>query len=507
MLRRIAIFAVLGIFITSCAKEPKLETKEISLVSKEEIKKMVEAELSNGEIFHWTSASDEVVWSAGMLSDSVFAIGYTPDPNFDFEKNIHTIDLKDPLWEKARKGFEEYILKYEEKARGKKLTIEDISPFGIDDKMPHIIVQLTSKELIADLRAEPKIRFVEPLGFNFEDDAIKVRSGQGCNGSPDWNINGYDYTTESPGTKMPWNYPIHNIDDAWAQSQGDNIRLAILDTGASPSQDNLGSQFTQGWSSGRNIIKASTIYSGSWWWRSLDSPNDDCGHGTSMAGFAAAPRGTDGNSVGVAYKSDLITINCSQDVIISTSNERKGVRDAMIMAGNRSDTKIISMSLGTPFYSSTVADGVYHAYNKGKLIFSAAGTSLSWTSWYPVIFPATMSQCRAVTGIRDGSNMKRCRTCHSGSQVDFVIVMERDNDGDRTSISLASSSNQPKYTGGSSCATATTAGIAALVWAENPGASRTQVLQALKDATQYYPGRHSQFGWGKLDALDAVSNL
>jgi len=85
--------------------------------------------------------------------------------------------------------------------------------------------------------------------------------------------------------------------------------------------------------------------------------------------------------------------------------------------------------------------------------------------------------------------------------------MERDNDGDRTSISLASSSNQPKYTGGSSCATATTAGIAALVWAENPGASRTQVLQALKDATQYYPGRHSQFGWGKLDALDAVSNL
>lgn len=493
--------------ISSCSKEEKSTNQSTQdIVPKEAIKEMVESELAAGNVFHWENASDEVVWSAGMLSDSIFSIGYTAEVGFDFENEIHTIDLKSEKWQKVRKGFEEWILKYEMKARGKKLTMEDISPYGVEEDFPHIIVQLTSQELISEMRTTEKIRFVEPLGFNFEDDAIKQRSGQGCNGSPSYNINTNDYTNNS-GNKVPWNFYIHNIDDAWSQSQGDNIRIAILDTGAANSQDNLGSQFTQGQSGGRNILKQSTLYSGSWWWRSLDSPNDDCGHGTSMAGFAAAPRGTDGNATGVAYKADVQSINCSQDVIISTSNERRGVRDAMKKAADRGDTKIISISLGTPISSSTVADGVYYAYNRGKLIFAAAGTSLSWTSWYPVIFPATMSQTRAVTGIRDGSSMQRCRTCHSGSQVDFVIVMERASDGDRTSISLASTTNTPKYTGGSSCATATTAGIAALVWAQNPSASRATVLQALKDASQYYPGRNSQFGWGKINAQQAVGNL
>jgi len=506
MLKRIITLSAAVVLISSCAKEQPKPTAD-QLISKEEIKTLVEADLANGSVFHWTSASDDVVYSAGMHADSVFSIGYTPDAAFDFEHQIHTIDLASKRWSEAWHKVMKTILTHEEKSRGEKVAAVDIMPLGEDKEFPHIIVQLTSADLIAELRSMDEVRFVEPLGFNFEDSAIKSRSGQGCNGSPDYGISTEDYSTESPNTKMPWNYPIHNIDDAWAVSQGDNIRLAILDTGASNSQDNLGSQFTQGDSGNRDIIKTSTLYSGSWWWRTLDSPHDDCGHGTSMAGFAAAPRGTDGNATGVAYKANLMSINSSQDVVISTSNERKGVRDAMKRAADRSDVKIISMSLGTPFYSSTVADGVYYAYNRSKLIFAAAGTSLTWTSWYPVIFPATMSQCRAVTGVRDGSNIQRCRTCHSGSQVDFVIVMERASDGDRTSISLASSSNQPKYTGGSSCATATTAGIAALVWANNPTASRSSIVQSLKEASHFYPSRDSNFGWGKIDAAAAVVGI
>ncbi|MEZ4993218.1 MAG: S8 family serine peptidase [Saprospiraceae bacterium] len=59
--------------------------------------------------------------------------------------------------------------------------------------------------------------------------------------------------------------------------------------------------------------------------------------------------------------------------------------------------------------------------------------------------------------------------------------------------------------GGSSAATATTAGIAALVWATNPSQSRTQVLTRLKNASQFYPGRNGEFGWGKIDAAAAVN--
>ncbi|MEO0626601.1 MAG: S8 family serine peptidase, partial [Bacteroidota bacterium] len=120
------------------------------------------------------------------------------------------------------------------------------------------------------------------------------------------------------------------------------------------------------------------------------------------------------------------------------------------------------------------------------------------------IFPANRWNTTAVTGVRDGSSLQRCDICHDGSQVDFVAVMQRQNDTDRTSLTLAMSGNQPSYVGGSSAATATTAGIAALVWATNPGQNRTQVLDRMKNAASIYPGRDNNFGWGIVDAAQAV---
>jgi serine protease len=194
----------------------------------------------------------------------------------------------------------------------------------------------------------------------------------------------------------------------------------------------------------------------------------------------------------------------TSDVVINGSKEKKGVKNALVGAGNRSDVKVISMSIGDVFSSGTVKDGVRYAYNRGKLIVAAAGTSLTWTSWVGVIFPANMNETTAVTGIRDGSPMQRCNTCHDGSKVDFVAVMQRRSNTDRTSLTLSRSNNNPGYVGGSSAATATTAGIAALVWATNPSQSRSQVLNRMKQAASFYPGRNGSFGWGIIDANQAV---
>lgn len=504
----ILLLTLFVLIIVSCGKEEvkqEINAQE-NLVSINEIKAAVEKELSKGEVFYWANASDNMLWSAGMHSDSVFAIGYAPEADYDIESNIHTLDIESSEWKNAKSRILSTILEKEEVTREKKLTAKDLLPFGEEKVFPQLVVYLTNADLIAELRSSPNVRYIEPIGFSIEDQLVSTRSNEGCNSSPNYNINSNDYTTIAPSTKKAWNLDTHAIPSAWRQSTGDNIRIAIIDTGASDYQDNLGSQFTSGYSSGRNIQKYSTHVSGSWWWASLDSPHDPCGHGTSMAGFAAGPRGNDGNATGVAYKADLMTIRAVKDVLISSSSERVGTRNALYLAGGRTDVKIISMSIGSPFYSSTVADGIYYANNQGKLIVAAAGTSLSWTSWYPVIFPANMAQTTAVTGLRDNGYQK-CVNCHSGPQVDFTIVMERANDDDRTSISLASTTNQPKYTGGSSCATATVAGIAALVWAENPNASRTTVLNAIKQASQFYPYRDGSFGWGQVNALDAVNNI
>jgi subtilisin family serine protease len=51
---------------------------------------------------------------------------------------------------------------------------------------------------------------------------------------------------------------------------------------------------------------------------------------------------------------------------------------------------------------------------------------------------------------------------------------------------------------------ASTAGIAALVWAKYPTWTRAQVLDRLKQSAAFYPNKNSDFGYGNINALKAV---
>ncbi len=483
------------LILFGCSKESGLiQVDQIKLTDpfeKSKINAEIDQQMRNNQILYWSNMSNEMIWSAALQSDSIISVGYTIE-GVQVEQEIHEIDVDDDQWVAKADDLISLIKRYEGDI--------DIEKHAV---LPQLQFRVTSLALIRELNARQDVRYVEPLGYNME--LINDRSSSGCDGAPNFSIPTSDYSTISPNTKMPWNFSHANIPSAWNSAQGDNIGICILDTGGSFSQDNIGSAFTQGNSGSRSVSKVSTKYSGSWWWKKKDSANDPCGHGTAMAGMAVAPRGTDGNSVGVAYKSDLLTIRGTEDVLVNSSNEKNGVRDGLVLAGGRSNIDIINMSIGDIFYSGTVADGIYYAYNKGKLIFAAAGTSFSITTWVGVVFPATMSQTVAVTGVKDGSSLQKCGNCHSGSQVDFVVTMEKSNGGS-TPITLSSSNtNQPKYTGGSSCATSMMSGIAALVWSTNTSMSRSQVMSKLKNASQYYPSRSSQYGWGRVDASVAVS--
>jgi subtilisin family serine protease len=63
---------------------------------------------------------------------------------------------------------------------------------------------------------------------------------------------------------------------------------------------------------------------------------------------------------------------------------------------------------------------------------------------------------------------------------------------------------QADYVGGSSVATAATAGIAALVWAKNPSWTRDQVLNKMRQSATYYPTANSSYGYGNINVLKAV---
>ena len=481
--------------------EPKV------LLTPAEMDRSIVGALEANNEFNWTMVNDQVIWSVLNHGDQIMSIGYQPEGFADIDTRMHEIDLNESAWVDARENIIADAIASINRTAAEPVKREDVV-LKESENLPYVLLRVADLPTVTLMREHPNARYAEPLAYAPTTLATsaeqKVQSSKGCNNDPD-NILSSDYYTTAPNAKVSWVLQKINVPQAWSYQTGRNITVGLIDTGTSQRQAKVMGEFNSGYSSGRSHTRLSTRYSGMWWWKSKDGPDDDCGHGTQMFGAIAAPRSTTGTSVGAAYNANMVSVRGTSDVVLESSNDKDGTTDALYLLGGRSDVKIISMSIGTPFSSGQIADAVRYAYGRGKLLFAAGGTSLDWTSWYGVIFPANMSECVAVTGIKE-SGYSRCDVCHSGSQIEFVVRMQRDGNADRTSLTLADSGNTPSYVGGSSVATATTAGVAALIWARNPGWSRGTVLSKLRQASDFYPNRSSEFGYGTYDALEAMTN-
>ena len=509
------------IFIFSGCKKSNLELDNNTfpaLISRTEIDAFIKNQLYSKYYFEWSSASTQMIWSAGEQSDHIFSIGYQL-PGFKVDRtNIYNVNLENIEWQKEKNQLLQMILISEQRL-DPSLTLNKIIAWD-ENVLPVIDVTLRNPQTLKLLIANNDIRYVEPMGYEPEavvlnvkqntstDNGVASSSGCGSNTATLGLLQNVDYATISPAAKQSWNYTYHNIPKAWSKATGKGVKVFIIDTGCEFDQENLGTSFNQGSSTGRTIEKIVTLPRETFLGipiGSVEIPDDGCGHGTAMAGACAAPRGTDGNACGVAYNCNLVTCRASSDVYLDESREVKGAADAFTNAANRSDVKVISMSMGKITSSSQLQDAILFAYGKNKLIFCAAGTSFSWTSgWFGVIFPAWMSEVNAVTGVKDNNFNNTCADCHSGSETDFTIVMERNTD-QRKPLTLAMSGDIPSTIGGSSVSTATAAGIAALVWSKYTNYSRDQILNKLIQSSANYPNRNSSLGWGNLNAEAAVN--
>ncbi|MBQ4822255.1 S8/S53 family peptidase [Aquimarina sp. MMG016] len=494
-------FLGLGLlFLFSCSKEDPLEItdpnsnsiEQQKLLSISEVNEYIASELKKKGDVNWTKAPAVVLWSAAVHGNNLLSVGYgNQDQSFSIEKrSSELISAKENIFS---------IVQEEEQLSKSKIVMHD------DDILNYVDVTVTELETVVALQAADQIRYIQPAGYTFylKEDRIQQKDF-GCNQSGE-SINGADYRLISPNAWFPWNFDRHNISQAWNYSTGAGITVGLIDTGISGNQNLLGSNgFNDGASNGRSIERYGTYIDSPWWWsNNVDGPNDRCGHGTQMASTLASPRNNDFMPVGVAYNCNLVSYRGTSDVVLEDYHERKGVSNALKALGNRGDVKIISMSVGYPWSIGNVKDAVRYAYNRGKLIVAAGGTSTSFTNWYGVIFPASMSETVAVTGIKD-NGYNRCSNCHDGNKIDFTIIMQRAGDNNRNVPVIGFNTGARNYVGGSSVATATTAGIAALIWARNPSMSRDQVLDKLRRSGEFYPNRNSKFGYGNIDALKAV---
>ncbi|SFT49366.1 Serine protease, subtilisin family [Algoriphagus locisalis] len=504
----------IALFVVSCSTEeqPTVSQSELlesktEVIPSSEIDQIILKSLRESGDFIWGNQSDELVWSALIQSDSVLTIGYQASEKELSNARIGLESVESPEMQEAAGKIIGMITEVSSKTTSPNLRAKIESEIHTD--LPYLEIRVSSLEALRNLRNMSEVRYFEPRGYEFDYSLLndnqyaRITSDSGCENEPQ-TISGSDFSIVAPGAKASWNYDQMGISQAWTQSTGAGITVGVIDTGLSPDQPSLNGLFNSGQSSGRTVQKFGTYKTGYLWWKKYDGPNDLCGHGTAMAGVVASPRNTVGNAVGVAYNSNLISVRGTSDVIFNSGNEKDGVTEALVLLGKRSDVKIISMSIGDLFSNSKVADAIRYANNRGKLIFAAAGTSTTFTNWVGVIFPATMSETVAVTGVKEGSGYQRCDTCHSGSQVEFTVIMERAGSNTKP-LTTALYSNDPSTVGGSSVATATASGIAALVWAKNPSWTKDQVLNKMKSTADLYPSKSSEYGYGNLNAASAVN--
>jgi hypothetical protein len=450
-----------------------------------------EVYLTQGD-FRWENADFKMLWSALQYGDQTVAIGYRPADYVGLENTIHRVRIQQGAWKEVHDALIDFILS-ELTQRG---INEDWESILVEDDpiLPIITIRLTDKHVLTALRNLKNVRYLEPLDYAHSDMATEDRSTSGCSVST-YGLNAADYTSTTPNAILPWNFGLMNIPAGWNSAQGQGITIGVIDAGISSSQSLLGSDFNNGDSNvGRSITTDYTFGS---------SAYSSCSHGTAMSGLATGARNNLGATTGVAYKSNLHFIRGCEDVVLDRSVERTGLKNALVKMGNRADVKVVSMSIGTPFYSSVIEDGVNYAWGAGKMLMAAAGTSFSLTSWWGVVYPAALTKCVAITGVKE--NFGTCASCHDGSEVDFTITMERSTNSSRNTLSLNTSGNAAKYIGGSSCATAMASGIAAMVWSVDPSRTREQVYQYLLTTSQYYPSPNGSRGYGNLNAGAAVA--
>ncbi|MFK7049987.1 Subtilisin BL [Flavobacterium columnare] len=489
------------IVFNSCINDDSLSKEEQIIIAENQKEPLSNKEISNkllfrvktGEKFNWNMATAYEVWSAIQNGNKVCTIGFGNNKNeFDRKKTANQEQIQSQLLN--------IIAKYEEKEIEKILLNKD--PY-----LNLIDVYIEKQETIIALKRLGYVRYIEPGDFKLEttpDPRSKDSSSSSGCGLESELISSTDYTTITPNAKVPWAFYNHNIPSAWQYSTGKGITLAIVDTGASTVNSLLNENFNNGNSTGRTIQKYGVYVNSIWPWSTgYDGVNDQCGHGTSMSSVAASPRNDKGQPVGVAYNCNLVTYRAASNVVLDGYQELEGVKKAFTDLGNNPSVRVISMSMGNIISSSKIEDGIRYAYSKGKLIFCAAGTSTDFTSSYGVIFPAWMAETVAVTGLKESSSYQACDVCHSGSKVEFAIMMQRNNTGNKIPVN-SYYDGQGDYVGGSSVATATTAGIATLIWAKNPTWTRDQVLNKLRQSSAFYGNKHPEFGYGMPDALKAV---
>ncbi len=304
-----------------------------------------------------------------------------------------------------------------------------------------------AEAIVNALKRNPNVEFVEP---NY--------------------IYSAGYTPNDPSLGQQWAWNKIKAFDAWNTTQGSSgVVIAVVDTGIQRSHPDLNAKIVAGY----DYVQGDT------------APDDGNGHGTHVAGTAAAETNNSTGGAGTCPNCKLMPVRVLDNNGSGTlANVAKGINFA---ANN--GAKVINLSLGGGG-SSTLQSAVDNAWSKGAFLACAAGNSN--TSSTSSAYPGAYGNCFAVASTT--SSDTRSSFSNYGSWVEVAAP--------GSSIYSTWISSGYKTIDGTSMATPHVAGLASLL--SSQGLTNSQIRQRICDTADEISGTGTYWTCGRINADRAV---
>lgn len=268
-----------------------------------------------------------------------------------------------------------------------------------------------------------------------------------------------------------WHLTTIGANQAWDITQGDLSPIAILDTGIDSTHTDLSAKLQNGWN----------------FYDNNSDLTDVCGHGTKVAGAAAAITNNGNGVAGVAWNNPIIPIKITDPNCFGYYSSM--IQGIIYAADNGAKVANISFRV---FNGDALTSAAQYMHSSGGWVVVAGGNTGIFENYSDnpyVISVAATSSSDVVTNFSS-----------YGPYIDFAapgsgIYTTRVGD------SFGSSS-------GTSFSAPITSGAIALVFASDSTLSPDDVYNKLKNSALDLgdSGRDDKYGWGRINVGDALVN-
>lgn len=249
---------------------------------------------------------------------------------------------------------------------------------------------------------------------------------------------------DDPLVAQQYQLALVHAQEAWGTTRGAGVVIAVIDTGIDCGHEDLAAHCRAGYD-----------------FTDTGSTADDNGHGTHVAGIAAALGGNGQGGSGVAPDAALLPVKV---LGANGSGQLSAVASGIVWAA-QNGARVENLSLGCRCDSQLIADAVSDARSLGAVVIAAAGNDST-------NIPATPAQYAVGVGAIDAASQRAGFSNYGGNA---RVAAPGVN------ILSTCRGNQYCSMSGTSMASPVAAGAAALLVAACPACSAPQIETALVD--------------------------